>query len=667
MNPGHIFWTPSAEFQDSTNLKAYMNWLEQRLRRRFSGYDALHQWSVADPDAFWQSLWDWFGIEADGAIESVRSSSEMPGCRWFTGTRLNFAEHMLRHGRNRPDATAVMHMSETRAMAETSWGEIASAVRRIATRLRDQGVKPGDRVVAYAPNIVETLIAMLATTAIGAVWSSAAPEFGAQSVLDRFAQVEPVVLFAVDGYHFGGRDFDRTGDVAAIVAGLPSLRLVIGIGNIGLPWDPAQLSNGMFWRDMLAAPDPEDGFRFERVPANDPLWILFSSGTTGIPKAIVHSHVGILLELFKLNGFHADTHAGDRTFFYATTSWMVWNSLVSGMLLGAIPILYDGHPARPADLLWRLCDEAGATSFGASPTFVHQMHKIGIVPRDRFALTNLRTVVLSGSPATEDSFHWFYRCVKPDLWVTTQSGGTEFCSGLVGGVPILPVVGGRIQARCLGMAVEAWDDAGRPVTGEPGELVVTAPCPSMPLSLWGDEDGARYADAYFSHFPGVWRHGDFIAFEPDGSCMISGRSDATLNRHGVRIGAAEIYNVVAGIAEVADSIVLGIDSADRGFWMPLFVKPMPGERLDDALADRIRGALKREASPRHVPDEIIEVPDIPYTLTGKKMEIPLRRLLTGSPADQVMCRDTMMNPGIVAWYEDFVRSRNESLSAAASS
>lgn len=656
MGSDHGVWTPGTAFCESTNLFAYLRWLKDERGRVFADYSALQQWSVADPDAFWRTLWDWFEIDADGSIEQVRSTTTMPGCLWFTGTRLNFAEHMLRYGREHPDEPAIIHKSEVRPTVATTWGELASMVRRLATALRERGVEPGDRVVAYAPNIMETLVAMLAATSIGAIWASASPEFGPQTVLDRFSQLEPVVLIAADGYRFGGRDFDKGDDLAQVVAGLPGLKIVVRIDNIG-SGGSSGIADLVPWAVLLDRPDPAADFSFARVEANAPLWILFSSGTTGAPKAIVQSHVGVLLELYKLNAFHADARPGDRCFFYATTSWMVWNALVSVMLVGAVPILYDGHPASPPDLLWQLCDEVGASSFGASPTFLQMMQKGGIVPKERFSLGSLRTIILSGSPATPENFAWVYEAVKPDIWITAQSGGTEFCSGLVGGVPLLPVRSGRMQARCLGMAVEAWEADGSPANGGAGELVVVAPCPSMPLRLWGDDDGSRYREAYFDFFPGIWRHGDFIAFDPDGSCVIAGRSDATLNRYGIRIGAAEIYNIVGGVEEVADSIVLGIEMDNGEFWMPLFVKLVPGARLDEALQNTIRKRLSAQGSPRHVPDAIIQAPGIPYTLTGKKMEIPLRNLLKGAAPDAVMRSDMMMDPTVVGWYEKFARAR----------
>ncbi len=510
------------------------------------------------------------------------------------------------------------------------------------------------------PNIPETLIAMLAATAIGAVWASAAPEFGARTVIDRFAQIEPTLLFAADGYRFAGKDFDRADEIRTILAELPSVERVVWLPYLD-PASRAPFANALAWSELMDRPAvAPNAFAYERVAHDHPLWVLFSSGTTGLPKPIVHGHVGILLEHLKSTGLGQNLGPHTRMFFYTTTGWMMFNALVSALLQGSSVVLYDGHPAHPTPaLLWQLAADAGATSFGASPTFVQIMQKIGLVPRERFDLSRLQSVLLTGSPVTPESTAWFYESVKDDLWVTSPSGGTELCAGLVGGCPLLPVYAGEIQTRLLGMDVHAWNANGEDVIGEVGELVVTSPAPSMPLRFMNDPGGARYRETYFEHFPGVWRHGDFIKINERGGCYIYGRSDSTLNRHGVRIGSAEIYRAVEQLDEVADSLIVCLELPGGAFYMPLFVRLADGSALDDALRARIVAKLRADCSPRHVPDEIHGVDAIPYTLTGKKMEIPVRRILAGTPPEKAASREAMMQPSALDWYVDFARARTQ--------
>jgi acetoacetyl-CoA synthetase len=655
---GDLLWTPSAAFAARSNLARYMERLAQRGIRH-ADYESLRRWSVAEPDAFWASMWDEFAIESATPYERVRSQREMPGTRWFPGARLNFARHMLRHEATRPHAAAVLHRGESRAPGELTWGELGAAVRAVATALRARGIGPGDRVVSYLPNVVETLVAMLATTAIGAVWASAAPEFGASFVVDRFAQVEPKAIFVADGYTFAGKRFDRSAEVRAIVAGLPTVELVVTLPVL----DPAAAFafEGVAhaaWAALASEPAPAAAtFTYEEAGADHPLWILFSSGTTGLPKAIVHSHVGILVESYKNLGFHANLGPDSTMFFYTTTGWMMWNALVSSLLLGAKIVLYDGHPMHPGpDLLWALAAETGTTCFGSSPTFVKQMRDGGIVPRERFDLGALELIFLAGSPSTPETFAWLYENVKADLWVTSQSGGTEFCSGLTGGVPIQPVYAGEIQARALGMDVRVWDDAGRDLVDEIGELVVAAPTPSMPLYLWNDPGDRRYLATYFDRYPGVWRHGDFAKINARGGVYVYGRSDATLNRYGVRIGSAEIYRALEELGDVGDALIVCLELPDGGFYMPLFVRPAAGTAVDDAFKKRVVAQLRARCSPRHVPDEIHGVPAIPYTLSAKKMEIPVRRILAGFDPRTVVDRESLADPASLDWYVAFARS-----------
>jgi acetoacetyl-CoA synthetase len=656
VHEGDLLWTPSPAFAAGSNLARYMTWLAERGLQHET-YEALRRWSVSDPDAFWASLWDYFAIESPTPYTRVRSDDPMPRTRWFPGAQVNYAEHMLRSGVARPDAIAVEHRSEARATGTMRWGELTAQVQAVATALRAHGIRPGDRVVAYMPNIVETLVAMLATTSIGAVWASAAPEFGSRFVIERFAQIEPVVIFVADGYRFGGKPFDRSAEVAAIVAGLPTLRLVVTLPylNLDATFDGVRVASTT-WESLVATPVPSP-FVYERVAADHPLWVLFSSGTTGLPKAIVHAHAGILVESYKNLGFHANLGAASTMFFYTTTGWMMWNALVSSLLVGAKVVLFDGHPALPKpDILWEIIATSGATCMGASPTFVKQMRDRGLVPKHDYDLSALESVFLSGSPSTPETFAWFYENVASDLWVTSQSGGTEFCSGLVGGVPILPVFAGEIQARVLGIDVRVRNDAGADVVDEIGELVVAAPSPSMPIALWNDPGDARYRATYFDRYPDVWRHGDFAKINARGGAYVYGRSDATLNRYGVRIGSAEIYRALDEVAGVADALIVCLELPNGDFYMPLFVRTASGDALDEVLRKRIVAHLRERCSPRHVPDEILAVPAIPYTLSAKKMEIPVRRILAGHAAASVIDPQSLGDPAALDWYVAFART-----------
>jgi acetoacetyl-CoA synthetase len=655
MTEGQLLWTPDAATVEKSHVMRFIAWLERERGLTFADYEALRQWSVSDLEGFWSAIWAFYDIKSERPYERILESREMPGARWFVGSRVNFAEHMLRHERvAAPDEAVFLHSSETRPLARMTWHELGDAVRTFATSLRELGIVPGDRVVAYMPNIPETAIAMLAVTAIGAIWSAAAPEFGARTVIDRFAQIEPTVVIVADGYRFAGKDYDRTPVIHEILAALPTAKRVVWFPYLfadrpsplpaSIPW--SQLANG-----PRVAPD---AFRYEYVAEDHPLWILFSSGTTGLPKAIVHGHVGILVELLKSTGLGQDLDPSKRMFFYSTTGWMMWNALLSALLAGASAVLYDGHPAHPTPaLLWHLAADAKATTFGASPTFVQMMVKAGIVPRDIVDVSHLQGVLLTGSPVSPETTAWFYENVKTDLWVNSPSGGTEVVAAWVGGSPTLPVYAGEIQTRTLGMDVHAWDEAGNDVTNEVGELVVTSPAPSMPLRFWNDPGDVRYRETYFEQFPGVWRHGDFIRINERGGAYIYGRSDSTLNRYGVRIGSAEIYRAVDGLDEVADSLVVCLELPGGGFYMPLFVKTVPGVVLDDALRARIATKLRTDCSPRHVPDEMHAVDAIPYTLTGKKMEVPIRRILAGAVPQKVASRDAMMDPTALDWYVAF--------------
>ncbi len=656
---GDLLWTPDAGWLEHANVTAFMNWLRATRGRDFADYDALWRWSVDDLEGFWGALWEYFALESSAPVARVLGRRTMPGAEWFPGARLNYAQHVLR--RERPGSDALMFLGETVPLSAMRWEDLAGQVRVLATRLRAWGIGPGDRVAAYLPNIPQAIVALLATTAVGAVWASCSPDFGSRGVLDRLTQLSPKVLFCVDGYRYGGKAFDRRGELAEIAGALDSVNHIVYLPNLDpqapLPAD----ARAVRWNVLLDHPPvPADGFEFAQVPFGHPLWILFSSGTTGLPKAIVHSHGGILLEMMKLLHFHMDIHPGERTFFFTTTGWMMWNVVASSLLVGACPVLYDGNPAYPEpDVLWKMAQDSRAAFFGASPTYVDIMAKAGIVPGAKYDLSALRAIMPAGSPVSPECTAWFYDNVKKDLWVATGSGGTDCCTGFVGGVPTLPVYAGEIQARSLGVAAAAYNDAGESVVDEVGELVITAPLPSMPVGFWNDDGDARYRESYFDTLPGVWRHGDFFRVNARGGCFVLGRSDATLNRQGVRIGTAEIYRALAQLPEIDGALIVNLDLPGGRFFMPLFVKLADGVELDTGVERRIGERLRREYTPRHVPDRIIAVPAIPMTLTGKKMEVPVRKILLGIPVEQAANRNAMADPRALDAFVHYARTQRD--------
>ena len=645
-------WEPPAGLVERARMTEYMRWLAAARGLDFDGYDDLWRWSVTDLEGFWSSIWDFFEVRADGGYDRVLSSHEMPGAEWFAGTRLNYAEHAFA---GKDDAEpAILHASELRDLGELSWGELRAQVAAVAAGLRGLGVEPGDRVVAYLPNVPEAIVAFLASASIGAVWSSCSPDFGPASVIDRFAQIEPKVLFAVDGYRYGGKDFDRRETLAELQAAMPSLA-----GTVVLPYldpepDLSPLRDATRWDELLAAGEGAE-LSFERVPFDHPLWVLYSSGTTGLPKAIVQGHGGILLEHLKKLHLHVDAHPGDRLFWFTTTGWMMWNFLVSGLLTRAAIVLYDGSPGHPdMSVLWDLAARAGVTMFGTSASYIAACMKAGIEPagagRD---LSHLKAVGSTGSPLSPEGFDWVYEQLGADTWLFSTSGGTDLCTAFVGGTPLLPVYRGELQARALGAAVEAWDEGGNAVIDQVGELVVTEPMPSMPLYLWGDEDGSRYRASYFEHFPGVWRHGDWIEITSRGTAVIYGRSDSTINRSGVRMGTSEIYRAVLGVDAIVDALVVDIPRPGTEGWMPLFVVLREGVELDDELRREIARRVREQCSPRHVPDEVYAIAEVPRTLSGKALEVPVKRILMGTPAEQAASRDSLANPAALDWFTQF--------------
>jgi acetoacetyl-CoA synthetase len=672
MQEGELLWSPDAARRADSNIVAYERWLKERYQLDFPDYGALWRWSVAEIESFWKSLWEYFDVAASVPPPVVLDGRRMPGAVWFPGARLNYAAEVLRN--KDAGGPALLYVSETQGLESLSWPQLAAQVQSLAVQLRGAGVRPGDRVVAYLPNIPQAVIAMLATTAIGAVWVSCAPEFGARGVLDRVAQLTPKVLLYADGYRYGGKDFDRRTEVRHIIEGLTGLELIVHVPTnaqvpcAGVPGFRGAGPDGATppdarvraWQDLVAENAATRDFRCEQVPFDHPLWILFSSGTTGLPKAIVHGHGGILLEMLKLLHLQMDVKPGERIFFYTTTGWMMWNFLASALLCKACPVLYDGHPAHPeVDVLWKWVEASGAALFGASPTYVDLQRNAGIVPGEKYDLARLRTIMPAGSPVTSAHTAWFYENVKRDLWVATGSGGTDCCTGFVGGVATLPVYAGEIQAPALGVAAHAFNERGESVIDEVGELVITEPMPSMPLYFWNDPGDRRYRETYFNVFPGIWRHGDFFRINARGGCFVLGRSDATLNRHGVRIGTAEIYRALATLEPIADALIVNLDLPGGRFFMPLFVRLEPGCVLDAVLERRIADCLRREYTPRHVPDKIIAVPDIPMTRTGKKMEVPVRRILLGVPAEQAANREAMANPDSLRHFVDYARTQRD--------
>lgn len=624
-----------------------MAWVGEREGRSFETYEQLWQWSVDELESFWAAIWEFCGVRASKPYEQVLGSREMPGTVWFRGAQLNFAENLL--SGHDPRATAIVHCSELRELGELSWAELTERVAAAAAGLRALGVGRGDRVVAYMPNIPETVIAFLACACAGAIWSSAAPEFGARSVIDRFAQIEPKVLLTVDGYRHGGRDFDRSEVVRTILAELPTVEKVVALGYLDESAAPSAIAAGAIsWGELLALDPPAPGTppRFEQVPFEHPLWVLYSSGTTGLPKAIVHSQGGILVEQLKKR-LHLDLREGDRMFWFTTTGWMMWNFLVGCLHSSAAIVLYDGSPAFPdVGALWRLAERAGITCMGLSAGLLASCEKEGLRPGAECDLGRLRAIGSTGSPLSPESFRWVYEQVDPDMWLFSTSGGTDVCTAFVAGCPILPVYEGELQCRALGCKVEAWDERGNSLIDEVGELVITEPMPSMPLRLWGDESGERLRESYFAMYPGVWRHGDWIRITPRGGAVIYGRSDSTINRQGVRMGTSEIYRAAGAVEQVVDSLVVDVPGANLGdeLKMILFVVLREGVTLDEELEKAIRARIRQDCSPRHVPNEIRQIAEVPRTLSGKVLEVPVKRILMGTPPEQAASVESLANP-----------------------
>jgi len=652
-----ILWEASPAFREASGQATLMRWLAAHRGLQLRTYDELWQWSVDHLEEFHEVLWEYFDIAHSGTYDEVLGSRRMPGAEWFAGTRVNYAEHALRHRDLATPALVAVH--EGGEPVGVSWDELSAQVGALTASLRRLGVGRGDAVAGYLPNIAEAVVAFLATASLGAVWACCSPDFGPLSVVERFRQVAPKVLFVADGSRYGGKLIDCSPAVVAIAAQLPSVEHIVWVPNVGGASPPAALTQPVTpWADLVSEPAP---LEFTRVDFNAPLWVLFSSGTTGPPKGIIHSHGGIILEYLKSLALHMNLKPGDRFFWFTTTSWTMWNILVGGLLLGATPVLYEGSPIWPDRAAqWRLAEQCRITLLGTSAAYLIGCQNEGVTPGKSFDLSSVVSVGSTGSTLPATTFRWVYEAVKPDVWLVSSSGGTDVSGGFVGGSPLLPVRAGEIQARCLGVAVAAWNEEGKPVVDEVGELVVTAPMPSMPIRFLDDADGAKYHDAYFSMFPGVWRHGDWMTLLSSGAVMIHGRSDSTINRMGVRMGSAEIYAVVEAMPEVAEALVLGIELPDGGYSMPLFVALREGQVLDEALAGRIRTAIRTLASPRHVPDEIIAVPGIPHTLTGKKLEVPIKRMFQGVPLGVAVNLGAVDSPALVEHFAALAASAGSS-------
>ncbi len=644
-------WMPSEDLIASSNITRYKKWLEDYCHLKFSSYDSLWSWSVEDDQDFWKSIWKYFDILHDGTPEFIRTNHPMPETKWFGGTELNYAEHIFRMQTD--DHPAIIAYNESGIKRVISWENLRSSVAKMAAWLKGKGIGEGDRVAAYLPNIPEATVAFLATNTIGAVWSSCSPDFGGASVLDRFQQIEPSVLIVSAHYVYNGKKYNRSKEVLEIVKGLSSLKWVVSVnGN-----EDIGTRQRVTWEQIMNRKAAH--LQFKRVPFDHPMWILYSSGTTGMPKAITHSQGGMLLEHLKYLTFHNDVKPGERFFWYTTTGWMMWNYVQAAMLCGATIVLYDGSPSYPdLDALWKMSQDLVIDHFGTSAPFLVACMKSGKQPGRTFDLSRLRSVSSTGAPLPTEAFEWVYASVKNDLWLVSMSGGTDVCTAFIGGVPTEPVFTGEIQKRALGVALYALDESGTSVIDEVGEMVISKAMPSMPVYFWNDPEKKRYLASYFEHYPGgIWRHGDWIRITPRLGLVVYGRSDATLNRQGIRIGTAEIYRSLDKIPAIQDAIIIHVEKDGVSF-MPLFVVLKPGQTMDETLVYNINKRLRSDHSPRHVPDVVVQIPEVPYTISGKKLEAPVKKILMGIHPDKAANRGAMRNPSSLDFFAEYARSRS---------
>lgn len=656
---GTKLWAPSDKLRESSNMTAYIDWLESEYGLAIEGYNELWRWSVDNVESFWESMWEYYDIEASATYDQVLSSHAMPGAEdytgttpgrlWFQGAELNYAEHVFRNETN--EHPALLFQSERHDLREVTWDELSDQVAAVAARLRDMGVESGDRVVAFLPHVPQAVVSFLACASIGAVWSCCSPDFGADSVLSRFEQLDPTVLIFCDGYSYDGTEFDKTDIVTDIRESLPSLEASILVPYLDEDSATETFDDAVVWDEAIET--PADGHRFEQVAFDHPLWVLFSSGTTGPPKPIVQGHGGIVLEHLKVLNLHADLSAGDRFFWYTSTGWMMWNYLIGGLLTGATPILYDGSPAYPdLDVLWELAEETEMNLLGTSAGYLIECMEQDLEPGTEYDLSELVSIGQTASPLPPEGFEYVYENVKEDLWLVSASGGTDVCTAFLAGSPLLPVHAGEIQCRTLGSKAQVYDDNAEPVVGTAGELVVTEPMPSMPIYFWNDEDDERFTESYFETFPGVWRHGDFMKLTSRGSAVIYGRSDSVINKQGVRFGTSEIYSAVSEVDGVVDSLATGVQLQSGDYYFPLFVVLADDVAFDDAFADEIRATIRSKLSPRHVPDEVVEIDEVPRNLTGKKLEVPVKNLLRGMALDDAVNPDAVENPEAIEHFVD---------------
>lgn len=646
-----VLWTPSKERADASTMAAFERWLAERRGITFADYNEMWRWSVSDLEGFWSAIWDFFDLRASVPPTRFLEKRQMPGAEWCPGARLNFVDQIMRHAEGREGDLAIVVQSETFGRSEMSWAELRRQVASAAASLRDMGVGEGDRVVAVLPNTEVALVAFLATASLGAAWSLCAPDMGHVAILDRFRQIAPKVLIAQDGYVHGGKTVDRRAVLAEIGADLPSVAHFVTVPVVGdLP------ERHVSWDSLIRHDAPYEAMQ---VPFDQPLWIVYSSGTTGNPKPIVHGHGGVILEQAK-QSLHMDLTAADRFSWMTSSGWIMWNCQWAALGQGAMVALYDGAPNYPdMGVVWRFVADEKLTYFGAGAAYFGTCLKAGLRPGAEVDLSALRTLGSTGSPLSSDAYDWIYREVKGDIWLAPISGGTDLCGAFVVGHPGLPVVAGEMQCRSLGNAVRAFDTEGNELVGEVGELVCTEPLPSMPLFFWGDEDGSRLHESYFDTYPGIWRHGDWISIDEKGASIIYGRSDATINRKGLRLGSAEIYQAVEGLDEVLDSLVIDLEFLGRESFMPLFVVVAPGFHLNEALREKINSAIRAQVSARFIPNEIVEIKEVPRTLSGKKLEVPVKKLLLGADPEAVVNRDSMANPESFDTFVRYAQARAE--------